>query len=442
MRLAELREAPRGDSAAPKVYPLLYFLNVVVIAYQASIIFFTVYRICDDDRAFAFLKMAKCLPAVPWTVPVLACGLFFAVGGLSALQRLVRARQWLVFAVYIADLALCCWIAYELNLSYKGFFLFLIAEAFLNIQALPLRIASFLMTGAVYVAFDYDFANVVMKMVSFHDYLDYYGPQTQLLLYGAKTTLESINLILVIVFFYQLIQGKIRENKEFIELNAELERNLEAMRRMTAENEEAARIKERNRLAHDIHDILGHSLTCIDTGLEASLALAADADAGLVEQLKKVKRFAGIGLSDIRRSVRALGKDAIQNQSLIEALEELVGDINSARVRRASLEIEGEPVPLDYDERQAVYRIVQESITNSINHGEAANIGIRLSFRAQELELRTADDGKGCASISPNFGLSHMEEQAAMLGGRVEFDSAEGRGFSVRAVLPIRRHPE
>jgi len=404
--------------------------------------YFTVYRICEDDRAFAFLKMARCLPAVPWMVPTLACGLFAGVGGISVLQRRCRSRQLLVFAAYVVDLALCCWVSYILNLSYKGMFLFLIAEAFLNFQAIPLRVLSLILTGAAFVAFDYDFATVIMKMVSFHDYLDYYGPQVQLLLYGAKTALESINLILVIVFFYQLIQGKIRENKEFIELNAELEQNLETLKRVTEENEEAARIKERNRLAHDIHDILGHSLTCIDTGLEASIALASEADGELVAQLRKIKRFADVGLSDIRRSVRALGKDAIQSQSIIESLGELVGDINSARIRRASLEIEGEPVPLDYDERQAVYRIVQESITNSINHGEAANIMVRLSFRDQELELLSQDDGKGCERIEKNFGLSHMEEQAALLGGRIEFRSSVGEGFTIRATLPVRRHHE
>lgn len=428
-------------SKALRVYVLLYLLNFVIIAFCSLILYSTVFRICDDDQALSFLKAARYLPAAPWKVPAVSCGLFAVVGLLNLLQYRNRGRQWLNFGIYACNLCLCCAISWSLNLSYKGLFLLLIAEAFLNLQAMPLKVLSLLLTFGSFIVFDYDILSVSIKMASFRGYLAYYDPQARILLYSLKTTLDSLNLILVILFFYMLIQGKIRENKEFIRLNAELERNLETLQRMTGEIEEAAKIKERNRLAHDIHDILGHSLTCIDTGLEAGIALAAGTKDELVAQLRKVKRFADIGLRDIRRSVRELEVDSIRKQSLIEALEELERDINAAKVHHATLRIEGEPLPMEYDERQVVYRMVQESITNSISHGAARNIEVALSFRESELELRTRDDGRGCSEISEHFGLSHMREEAGLLKGSIEFSSRPGEGFSLRAVLPIRRHP-
>jgi signal transduction histidine kinase len=436
-------EAARAEpTKALRVYVFLYLLNLVIIAFYSLILYSTVFRICDADQALSFLKTARYLPAVPWRIPAMSCGLFLLVGLLNLLQYRNRGRQWLIFGFYICNLCLCCAISWSLNLSYKGFFLLLIAEAFLNLQAMPLKILSLLLTFAGFIVFDYDILSVSIKMASFHNYLTYYAPQTRILLYCLKTTLDSLNLILVVLFFYMLIQGKIRENKEFIRVNTELETNLETLRRMNAEIEEAAKIKERNRLARDVHDILGHSLTCIDTGLEAGIALASGTSEELAEQLRKVKRFADNGLRDIRRSVRELEKDSIRSQTLIEAIEELSRDINAAKVHRVKLRIEGDPLPMEYDERQIAYRMVQESITNSVNHGAARNIEIALAFRGSELELRTSDDGRGCAEIRENFGLSHMREEAALLNGSIEFSSRPGGGFSIRAALPIRRHPE
>jgi signal transduction histidine kinase len=432
--------------AAPKraqrTYLFLYLLNLVIIVFYSIIFFSTVYRICDDDQALSFLKIARYLPSIPWKIPVLSCCLFLIIGGLNFFQQRSQKKQWLIFIIYVCNLALCCVISYTLNFSYKGLFLLLIADAFLNLQGMPLKMFSLLLTFACFITFDYDLLSVSIKMVSFHNYLVYYSTQTRIFLYGIKTSLDSINLILVIVFFYQLIQGEIRENKEFIRVNTELERNLETLRTMTKEIEEAAKVKERNRLAHDIHDILGHSLTCIDTGLEACIELAKGTKSELIEQLGKIKRFADVGLIDIRRSVHELEKDTIKNQSLIDALGELVSEINEAKIHHTTLKIDGAPLPMEYDEKQTVYRIVQESITNSINHGAAKNIEIVLVFRDAALELETKDDGKGCLIIHENFGLSHMEEQIKLLGGSITFDTSVGEGFSIHAVLPIRRHPE
>lgn len=443
--------APAGESSASverapnrarRIYSFLYLLNLVIIIFCSATIYFSVYRICDDDHALAFLKMASYLPSIPWKIPALSCSLFLLIGVLNLVQERHQKKQWLIFGIYVCNLALCCIISYTLNFSYRGLFLLLIADAFLNLQTMPLKVFSLLLTFTCFIIFDYDFLSVSIRMVSFHNYLIYYPPQTRILIYGVKTSLDSINLILVILFFYQLIQGKIRENKEFIRVNTELEKNLETLRNMTGELEEAAKIKERNRLAHDVHDILGHSLTCIDTGLEACLALATDAKGELVEQMEKVKHFADVGLVDIRRSVHELEKDTIKNQSLIDALGELIRDINTAKIHHISLKIDGTPLPMDYDEKQTVYRIVQESITNSINHGAAKNIEIVLVFNAEELELETRDDGRGCDTIHENFGILHMKEQVKLLGGSIAFETSVGGGFSIHAVLPIRRHAE
>jgi signal transduction histidine kinase len=308
---------------------------------------------------------------------------------------------------------------------------------------MPMKVVSFLLAFISYIAFDYDFLSVSLKLIPFPDYIAYYPPRTRILLYGIKTTLESVNLILFILFLYQVIQTKIRENKEFIRLNTELQKTVETLKSMTGKIEEAAKIKERNRLAHDVHDILGHSLTCIDTGLEASITLASGHSMSpLVEQLTKIKRIADIGLRDIRKSVHALEGDSIQNSTLIDSLKELVRDVNSVNVQNVSLVVSGTIPAIECDERQTIYRMVQESITNSIKHGRAKNITISLLFENNELNLKVQDDGIGCKTISENFGISHMREQTKLLGGTIGFETRPAGGFAMHAILPIRRSPD
>jgi signal transduction histidine kinase len=329
---------------------------------------------------------------------------------------------------------------YLLDFSYKGLFLLLIAEAFLNVQMMPLKVVWLALAFVCYIVFDYDLLTVTtLRTVPLQSYINFYPQSYRIFLYGIKTSLDSINLILVIIFFYQLIQGKIYENKEFIKVNTELQNNIRILQNMTEEVKEAERVKERNRLAHEIHDILGHSLTCIDTGLEACIVLAQSTNQELSNQLKKIRGFAHTGLLDIRASVHELETDTRVDQPLNVTIASLVSNINEAKIGHASLLLEGDIPELEADERQTVYRLVQESITNAITHGKAQNIVVSLKCDNTHIEVAVSDDGVGPASIHKNFGLRHMEEQVDLLGGEISFRSEVGRGFAVHAILPIRR---
>ena len=203
--------------------------------------------------------------------------------------------------------------------------------------------------------------------------------------------------------------------------------------------EKSARLKERNRLAHEIHDILGHSLTSISTGLEASLELAKGRGKELYTRLEKIKQVANRGLTDIRRSVRELKSDAIERSSLLNALNDLINDANAIGNQNINFIIIGNDVPLDDDEEQTVYRIVQESLTNSFRHSQSENINITLTYSESQLRVTIADDGVGCQTVEKHFGLEHIEERIAFLGGKVIFVSAPGEGFNTIATIPIRK---
>ena len=421
------------------VYGALYALNLLIILFISLTICLTIYRINADDMARNFLEQARYLPHVAWKVPTYSILLFLVLGISEILKTLFGSEDslWLLY-LYLLDIFILTLISYSLNFSYNVIYLYIIAGLFLHPTGFSVRLLILTLALGCLIIFDYDLFSVRVNLLSFKDYVDYHSPQTRIYLYSIKSILTSINLMMIILHFYILINSKIRENKEFIRLNDALKKNLEELNIANSKLEEAGRMKERNRLAHEIHDILGHSLTCISTGLEASLEVAGGSSPLLIRQLSKIKKLSDKGLKDIRRSVNELKEDAIGGSDLIPSLQELVENINIPGRQKVMLSIEGENRAMDHDEELTVYRMIQESLTNSIRHGKADRIVVVIYFSPANISIEIQDNGSGADAIVEHFGLSHMKEQIAILGGSIEHQTNQGEGFYTKAFIPLR----
>lgn len=424
----------------------MYLTNFIIISFMAVTIYTTSYRICDNFQARQFLELAKYLPIIPSKVPTY-CMIFLVLLGASSIVKdnLQATNKWLLIVLFFLDLILCTLITYYINFSYKGIFLFIVASVFLHIPWLSIRILFFSITLICFIVLDYDFLNVKMNIVSLQHYINFYSSQTQIYFYSLKNTMDSFNLILFISFFLFLIQAKISENKEYIDLNNKLKEKVEELKVAnekleiyTKKSAEMAKMKERNRLAREIHDILGHSLTSITTGIEACLDLIDSNPPKAKKHIIKIREISQKGLVDVRRSVKELKVDSIEKYALIPAIKQLVEELNTFSGTQIDLHIEGQELKMKNDEGQAVYRVIQESITNALRHGKATYVRVDLIFKHDELIIKVRDNGKGCQAISKGFGLMHIEERIRMLGGQVEFQSVQNRGFTTLVSIPTR----
>lgn len=428
------------DKPLGYVYNIILLLNLVIVGLLSLVMFQTTFLICEAEQARNFLEQSRYLPHIPWHVPVYALSSFFLLIVSSVIKRRLQESQAaVIFMLFIFDITLTFFIAYNLNFSYKGLFLFLGVGAFFFIGNIPLRYVTIGLVMIGYIFSDYDIISVRLNLVSLQDYISFYGSRFQIPLYSIRSTLESLNLVMVILFFQFLAQSKIRENKEFIRVNNELSDKLFQLEILQGRLEESARLKERNRLAHEIHDILGHSLTSISTGIEACLELSKISEPELHTRLEKIKRVTNHGLTDIRRSVRELKSDAIAKASLLSALEELISDANALGDRLVSFIIIGNTIALEDDEEQTVYRIIQESLTNSFKHSYCTKIDVTLAYTQEQLTVKVSDDGRGCKRIVKHFGLEHIEERLNLLKGTVVFESAPNNGFQTIARIPLRK---
>ena len=200
--------------------------------------------------------------------------------------------------------------------------------------------------------------------------------------------------------------------------------------------EKMTQTKERNRLAREIHDTLGHTLTGIATGLDACLALIDISPEQTKKQLQLLSEVSREGIRDVRRSVNELRPDALERLSLDAAIRKMITDMSQASDVKIYFSTEEKHLKFDEDEENAIYRVIQESITNAVRHGKAGKIWITLRRQYNEITLSIRDDGIGAKEIKSGFGTKHIRERIEMLHGTVEFDGSDG--FTVTAQIPIR----
>ena len=197
-----------------------------------------------------------------------------------------------------------------------------------------------------------------------------------------------------------------------------------------------AETRERNRLAREIPDTLGHSLTGIIAGTDACITMMELSPELAKKQLEVIASTARNGMNEVRRSVKALRPDALERFELEEALKNLCAEIQAASHATVDLCIQTENLRLSPDEEDAVYRTIQESLTNAIRHGKATQVSIRMSCEHRRLRIIVQDNGIGCEKVTPGFGLRHMRERLHLLNGTLQTDGT--KGFRLEAVIPLR----
>ncbi len=424
----------------------IYFVNIIIILFFSNIISSTTSNICESFQARAFLERAQYLPIIPRNVPIFALTFIIALGisnlVKSSLQENNNVGMGLLLLV---DFISCSLIVYYLNFSYGGIFLLLIMNIIYYVKDNRTRIWMFFVALIFYILSDYDILSSRLVMVSLNEYVNYYSSDTKFFILASKNILTSINNISFVVFLYFLLQNKINENIAIRKLNQELQviaselgvANIQ-LKELAKTAEENVKMKERNRLAREIHDILGHSLTSITTGIEACVELIGfDTDLAKT-QLNKLLVLSRKGLIDIRRSVRELKIDSIAKTELLPAIRNLIKDINECTPVNILLEIVGEETKLKDDENQIVYRIIQESITNSIRHGKANEIEVVIIFLDHIMKIFIKDNGVGSDQVKEGFGLTHIRERLDMLNGKIDYETWTGRGFITNVEIPIR----
>jgi signal transduction histidine kinase len=227
-----------------------------------------------------------------------------------------------------------------------------------------------------------------------------------------------------------------RTRRRYAEVLQDRARHLDRARRAEAARAAAA---ERERIARDMHDILAHAVSMMVVQAEAGpVVVRSDptrAEA-VFDAIADAGRSATIQLRHLLRETDDRGSPG--SQPGIAAVADLATDVGRTGVA-VTVTVDGaaRPVPAGVD--VAVYRIIQEALTNVVRHAGAATVSVRLTWKATELVIAVADDGGGrSATATPGRGLVGISERAAACGGTASAGAGpDGRGFTVSARLPV-----
>ncbi len=208
----------------------------------------------------------------------------------------------------------------------------------------------------------------------------------------------------------------------------------------------SAQESERGRIARDLHDSLGQSLTGLMIGLRTIEGTSQEES--VQRQAHELRRIGSEMHDEVRRLARGLRPAVLDDLGLVPALERYVQDLAAAHQIEAKFERHcQEETKLADDVQTAVYRIVQEAATNAIRHGKARQVQVQLSCTPRELHIAICDDGAGfdvakalrSSQESSPFGMLSIHERASLLGGEATITSRPDHGTQVRVHFPLQR---
>ncbi|PSL01295.1 signal transduction histidine kinase [Haloactinopolyspora alba] len=220
---------------------------------------------------------------------------------------------------------------------------------------------------------------------------------------------------------------------------------LEERTRRLAEQQDAAATRERERIAREMHDILAHSMGLVVVQAEAGpVAVRRDPDKAS-EMFDAISETARDSLTQLRRALGVLRAEDGARVPVpdLDAIPGLLAHVRDSGIA-ATLAERGDRRTVAPETAAAVYRIVQESLTNTLKHAAASRVDVTLDWHDDALDLEVRDDGNGPAGSangtgSGGHGLSGMRERAAALGGELSNGpDDDGAGFRIAARLPLQ----
>ena len=403
------RDFDRMDQIPEMVFRVLQMFNFLIILYITLISSHALWGYVHEGTALEFLLRAGRVPLINWIIPI--AGLLF-FGCLEILLSVECNNHPELVCKLTLEFLVAIGISYVTGFGYTGMVVLLLADIMRYTIDWKKRALYILAVSAFSLLIN---GNVLQKwiyVIPLDIVWSYYRADHLSRFLGILNILNLINIYVFIFYMVILALSQMSEKERILVLNNELKEANIKLEEYASESARMAETRERNRLAREIHDTLGHSLT------------------GIITEVART------GIIDVRHSVKALHADALESMDIEDALHKLVDSTTRSTGVEISMNITTDLSHFNQDEGDVIYRVVQESITNAIRHGKATKINISIDRIDGELHIIISDNGVGCSDVKSGFGLHHMKERLDMLGGHLEYTG--NLGFTIHAVIPIR----
>ena len=410
----------------------LMVINLVAIVYNASIYLFATNYVAAKGFSHSLLERLDAIPGSPSLIFWVSISMYACL----LLVMYYRERHPNQLSVYdkatIIEILLMLVIFSVLHSSYNGLLLLVFADIFYGSKEFNSSkdkkywFSFIILSFGMLLLSNYDLMSLFIKLPSLDTYIRFYPESVRLLLLFGKNFLYSLNIVVFMISLLFYILSAITERhriEEELRMASQANRELNSY---LALSEKIAEDRERKRIAREIHDTLGHALTGISAGIDAVKVLV-DIDTNRAkEQLNNVSVVVRDGIRDVRGSLNKMRPGALENNTLKEALIKIIREYEAISNLEIHLCYEWDNIDLDIAKEDIVFRVIQESITNSVRHGHAKTIWIELLEEDEAYVMTIHDDGVGFDELRYGYGLKQMQERLMIIGGSVRFENRDG----------------
>jgi len=281
------------------------------------------------------------------------------------------------------------------------------------------------------------------NLISQQTFLEVFGFPIQL--FRALTAVAAATFVIRFLRAFQVESE--RKIADLQQARLEESQQREIMRGELFRRVVAAQEAERQRIARDLHDETGQSLTAIGLGLRGLSGKLSVRNKDALSTLHKLEILTADSLKELQRLMTDLRPSHLDDLGLSAALRWYSTKVQEHSSLHIRVDIHGEESDLDDAMKITVFRIIQESLNNIIKHAQATHVNIHLHYEEKNVRISVFDNGIGFdrdqvkqrRTSRPSLGLAGMEERAALLGGTVTVQSRPGYGTEVEALIPYHR---
>ena len=256
-----------------------------------------------------------------------------------------------------------------------------------------------------------------------------------------STVFEVASFLAVALFLIVIIELMDRENnlQEEIYKKLKYEEELTSRSAMLSSSldsqHELGLMQERNRIARDLHDSIGHALSTVIIQLEAIAKLSEDDSPKAAEMSLNLRDFTKSSLDDVRTSINHLKPKNYDKFEFIDSLKALVDNYNLSSPIDSYFSFNKPLWTLNSSQQELIYRAIQEFLSNSTKHSNADEIRIFLNYNLESIILSMQDNGQGASEVVEGIGLKSLKERVSLNNGSLQISTAINEGFRTRIVL-------
>lgn len=410
----------------------LMVISFIALVFNGQVYVSATNYIIAHRYSHALLENLHYIPTSPQLVFMSSVGLYLILLAVMLYCDRFSEQKSSVFDGWsIIKIILMFAIIYASQLSYNGLILLVFSDIFYSsreidtVKGKRYWLALVIFSFSILLLSNYDILSLFVQLPSLDDYIRFYPQAIQVIILFVKNFLSSLNMVIFIIslIFYIMYSVTERHNIEQ-ELKMVSKVNTE-LNDYVALTEKIVEDRERKRIAREIHDTLGHALTGISAGIDAVRVLVDLDPQQAKQQLGNMSVVVRDGIRDVRGSLNKLRPGALEDGSLKEALIKMITEYESVSHLTIQLNYQWDRVDLDSMKEDVVFRVIQESITNSLRHGHATQVSIDL-WNQERYILCIQDNGVGFENLLFGYGLTHMKERLAIIGGTVRFENREG----------------